>query len=259
MLAWNHASGVAWYHTPHSVNYAGFARIIVGAARPKFTEKAGMRMLSTQSRSYTSPAPHLDMMQPIATAVLLLAHIHVVYGQTLYAVVNPNFPDIVEGTTFVSAVGVGADGWTTYVQSGTISLDVQEGPSTTVTVVSAPARFVGGFEENASGYRASLVGGEFAETCAFGPDGRGTCVEKLVQASSTRLNTTYSGSIVPVYTIAALNAPSKSTTPPLQPTSSPGPPSSTPTSASSNSALAKGFSIACILVSCVVGTILHIL
>ncbi|KAF7342520.1 hypothetical protein MVEN_01842200 [Mycena venus] len=185
-------------------------------------------------------------MQPIAAAVLLLAHIHVVYGQTLYEVLDPNFTNIMEGTTFISAVGVGADGWTTYEQSGTLSLYVEEGPSTTITAVSVPGRLGG----------VSLGGGQIAETCAFGPDGRGTCVNRLVQASSTRLDTTFSGSMVPFFTIAALNAPSTSTTPPSQPTGSP---SSTPTSAPSSSAPAKVVPIACILVSCVVGTILHIL
>ncbi|KAJ6578686.1 hypothetical protein DFH09DRAFT_1148082 [Mycena vulgaris] len=204
------------------------------------------------------PCPHLDTMKRIATAMLLLAHIHVVYGQTLYAVAHPSFTNIAKGTTFVSAVGVGVDGWTTYTEGGTISFEVQEGPSTTVTI-SRPVELGGEFEENASGYRFSDLGGELAETCAFGPNGRGTCVERLVQASSTRLDITFSGSVVPFYTIAALNVPSTSTASPSQPTASPGPPSSTPTSASPNSALAKVFPIACILVSCVVGTILHIL
>ncbi|KAJ7312397.1 hypothetical protein DFH08DRAFT_896927 [Mycena albidolilacea] len=198
-------------------------------------------------------------MKRIAAAILLLAHIHVVYGQTLYAVpvVNPSFTDTVEGSTFASAIGVGPDGWTTYTQGGTISFEALEEPSTTSTIISAPARLEGEFEENASGYRFSLLGGELAETCAFGLDGRGTCVERLVQASSTRFDITFSGSVVPIYTIAASNAPSTSTTPPSQPTASPGAPSSTPTSASPNSALAKVVTIPCILVSCVVGTILH--
>ncbi|KAJ7803704.1 hypothetical protein B0H14DRAFT_2887072, partial [Mycena olivaceomarginata] len=144
-------------------------------------------------------------MKRIAAAMLHLAHIHVVYGQTLYtvSVANPSFTNVVEGSIFVSAVGVGADGWTTYTESGTISLEALEGPSTTTTLFSTPARLEGKFEESASGYRFSLFGGDFAETCAFGPNGRGTCVERKVVASSTIFDITFSGSVVPFYTISA--------------------------------------------------------
>ncbi|KAJ7921178.1 hypothetical protein B0H13DRAFT_1985830 [Mycena leptocephala] len=175
--------------------------------------------------------------------LLLLAIIYAVHGQTLYTLsgVNPSFTRIIEGTTSLSAVGVGSDGWTTYSQSGTVSLEVAEEASTTFTIVnpSAPAMLVGEFEENASGFRLSyfIPGGEHAETCAFGADGRGTCVERIVDATSTILDT-FSGSVVPFYTLAvpAKDGSSPLTTPPPSPTASGSPPSSSP-----NGAAAKVF------------------
>ncbi|KAJ6549873.1 hypothetical protein B0H19DRAFT_1264765 [Mycena capillaripes] len=175
-------------------------------------------------------------------AVLLLsAFIHAALGQTLYAVsaVNPSVTNIIEETTSFSAIG--------------------EGPSTTTTLISAPAIIGGKFEENASGFRFSVVGGKFAETCAFGADGRGTCVEREVLVTGT-LETTFSGNVVPFYTLAvsAKDALSSLTTPPSPPTASGSSPSSTSTLPSPNSAAAKVLPIG-IVVSCVVGTIFHAL
>ncbi|KAJ6611924.1 hypothetical protein B0H10DRAFT_338633 [Mycena sp. CBHHK59/15] len=198
--------------------------------------------------------------------LLLLAIIHAVHGQTLYTLsgVNPTFTLIVEGTTSLSAIGVGSDGWTTYTQSGTVSFEVAVEPSTTFTIInpSAPAMLVGEFEENASGFRFSALGlgGEHAETCAFGADGRGTCVERIVEAASTILDT-FSGSVVPFYTLAApaKDASSPLTTPPSSLTASGSSPSSTPTSSSPNGSAAKVFPITCIVISCVVGSLLYAL
>ncbi|KAJ6549854.1 hypothetical protein B0H19DRAFT_1264753 [Mycena capillaripes] len=201
------------------------------------------------------------MMKRTLGVLLLLALIHAVYGQTLYTLsgANPSFTLIVEGTTSLSAVGVGSDGWTTYTQSGTVSLQVEEGPSTTITDInpSAPAMLVGEFEENASGFRISTNGA--AETCAFGADGRGTCVNRWIQGSSTIVDTTFSGSVVPWYTFPApaKDASSSLTTPPSSPTGSS--PSSPPTSSSPNSAATRVLSITGIVVACVVGTLLHAL
>ncbi|KAJ7762887.1 hypothetical protein B0H16DRAFT_1528067 [Mycena metata] len=193
-------------------------------------------------------------------AAVLLSTIHAVYGQTLYtvSVANPNFTQILEETVSVFAVGVGADGWTTYTESGSASLLVLEGPSTTTTFANAsdPVMVVGEFEENASGFRFSDLG--VVETCGFGSDGRGTCVEKLPGASSTQTDI-FPGSVVPFYTIAATEAPPTVTPPPSQSTASVAPPSSIPTSASPNGVAAKVLSITCILVSCVVDTLLHVL
>ncbi|KAJ7509423.1 hypothetical protein B0H11DRAFT_1959605 [Mycena galericulata] len=186
--------------------------------------------------------------------LLLLAIIHAVHGQTLYTLsaANPTFTLIVEGTTSLSAIGVGSDGWTTYTQSGTVSLEVEVEPSTTTTLInpSAPAMLVGEFEENASGYRFSILDGEHAETCAFGADGRGTCVERIAVPTTTILDT-FSGSVVPFYT---LGAPGKdtSTTPPSSPTA-------TPISSSPNGAAAKVYPITCIVISYVVGSLLYAL
>ncbi|KAJ7736290.1 hypothetical protein B0H16DRAFT_1466734 [Mycena metata] len=91
----------------------------------------------------------------------------------------------------------------------------------------------GEFEANASGFRYSILGGELAETCAFGADGQGTCVERQVFASSTDFATTFSGRVIPFFTLAAAPTGSTLTTPPSSPTASSSSPSSTPTSSTS--------------------------
>ncbi|KAJ7300493.1 hypothetical protein DFH08DRAFT_908480 [Mycena albidolilacea] len=203
----------------------------------------------------------LSMTKHIAAVLLLPVLIPAVRAQTLFTVsaVNPSVTHIIKGTTVISAVGVGSDGWTTYTEAGTVSLDFFAGPSTTTTLIDASrvAEVGGEFEANASGFRFSILGGQLAETCAFGGDGRGTCVEREVVASSTRLAITLSGSVVPFYTLAAAGA--SVTAPPSSPTVS-GPSSpSTSTSAPPNSASASVSPIAAIVLCCIVGTLLQVL
>ncbi|KAF8212679.1 hypothetical protein K438DRAFT_1168905 [Mycena galopus ATCC 62051] len=180
-------------------------------------------------------------MTPTLAGLLLSALVHAAHGQTLYDVSRaiPSFTEIEEGYTSLFAVGVGSDGWTTYTQSGTISLDVVMEPSTTRTLVapSNPAELGGEFEANASGLRVSEFGGELAETCAFGADGRGTCVERQIEASSTLLDVTFSGSVVPFFTLVAVGAQSTLTTPPSSPTASSFSPASTSTSSTNGAAV----------------------
>ncbi|KAJ7483632.1 hypothetical protein FB451DRAFT_1393718 [Mycena latifolia] len=87
------------------------------------------------------------MVKHAVPAVLLLNLIYAVRAQTLFTVsaANPSFTTILEGTTFISAVGVGNDDWTTYTEWGTVSLWVIEGPATTETLItpSDPAQLVG--------------------------------------------------------------------------------------------------------------------
>ncbi|KAJ7901059.1 hypothetical protein B0H14DRAFT_2670530 [Mycena olivaceomarginata] len=201
------------------------------------------------------------MTKHVAAILLLPVLIPAVPAQTLFAVsaVNPTFTHIIKGTTVISAVGVGSDGWTTYTEAGTVSLDFFVGPSTTTTFIDASrvAEVGGEFEANASGVRFSVHGGELAETCVFGADGRGTCVEREVFASSTRLATTFSGTVVPFYTLAAAGV---SVTPPASSPTVSGPSSSsTSTSAPPNSANANVSPIAAIVLCCIVGTLLQVL
>ncbi|KAF8191912.1 hypothetical protein K438DRAFT_1970283 [Mycena galopus ATCC 62051] len=104
------------------------------------------------------------------------------------------------------------------------------GPSTTLTLFSVPTTYTETFVEDASGFAGSLVVfGPFtrsqivAETCSFGADGRGACIETLSApgASESGEILTESGSVVPVQTLTAVapNPPS-STSQTQTPTSS---------------------------------------
>ncbi|KAJ7640584.1 hypothetical protein B0H17DRAFT_1105506 [Mycena rosella] len=177
------------------------------------------------------------MIRPTVTALLLL--IAQVCAQTLYTVSleNPSFTDIISESITLSVAGVGADGWTTYAVGGSASLEVLEGPSATFTIMSTPVTLEGNFEANSAGWRQSF--GAIAETCAFGSDGRGTCVAKVVRASSTSIET-YSGSVVPFYTLGVIPG-SSTPTPTTPPTSIPSTiPSQTATSTAPNGAAAVG-------------------
>ncbi|KAJ7671808.1 hypothetical protein B0H17DRAFT_1084981 [Mycena rosella] len=150
------------------------------------------------------------------TATALLLFLTQVSAQTLYMVSEeiPSFTEIVSGATTLSVAGVGADGWTTYDWGGSVSLQVEEEPTTTFTAISTPVGLAGHFEANSAGWRE--IGGAINDTCAFGSDGRGTCVERIAQASSTRI-VTISGSVVPFYTLGVIPG---SSTPTPTPTSS---------------------------------------
>ncbi|KAF7344666.1 hypothetical protein MVEN_01626800 [Mycena venus] len=108
----------------------------------------------------------------------------------------------------VSVGGTNSEGGTTYVEIiAETSLVVVE-PSRTITFLSVPTTATVTFVEDASGFRGSAVimgenttqtGGE---TCGFGSDGRGTCLETLTGPSQTGVFTE-SGSVVPWYTLPA--------------------------------------------------------
>ncbi|KAF7343108.1 hypothetical protein MVEN_01741200 [Mycena venus] len=147
----------------------------------------------------------------VVAAVLLLLVLSVsaepvtLYG--LSAVPGPTSLILAESIT-VSAIGVGGDGWTTYVEEEAITSQVIVAPSTTITAISVPTTLPFTFEENASGERYSLpmteVGATLYESCGFGADGQGTCVEhQLIQSTEEILFVTTSGSVAPWYTLAA--------------------------------------------------------
>ncbi|KAJ7912300.1 hypothetical protein B0H13DRAFT_2327467 [Mycena leptocephala] len=104
-----------------------------------------------------------------------------------------------------SAGGTNANGGTTYVEVIAQSSLVDIEPSTTLTLISVPTTFTETLVADASGWRGSVLlfpGSEEAqETCGFGADGRGTCVYSFVGPAET--GATISGSVVPVYTLAA--------------------------------------------------------
>ncbi|KAJ7485694.1 hypothetical protein FB451DRAFT_1432370 [Mycena latifolia] len=125
-------------------------------------------------------------------------------AQTLYGVseISPS-PTVVESLSrTISAIGVGADGATTYVEEGTESFLAFVYPSTTQILLSTPSPFTGTFVQDASGERFSASSGQKfqAQTCGFGADGQGTCVEKVPIGPVTETQT-YSGPVVPVYTL----------------------------------------------------------
>ncbi|KAJ7097405.1 hypothetical protein C8R44DRAFT_369908 [Mycena epipterygia] len=140
----------------------------------------------------------------IIAALLLSTSIHVC-AQTFFDVtVTGSTTEVVFGTTSISADGV--DGGTTYVQVAVQSLVLEEEPTTTFTLVTALATFTNTFVADASGFRLSesFVGEpSLIETCVFSANRLGTCVEE--RPSGTRTGTeTFSGTVVPFYTLAAV-------------------------------------------------------
>ncbi|KAJ7753442.1 hypothetical protein B0H14DRAFT_3896563 [Mycena olivaceomarginata] len=120
-------------------------------------------------------------------------------------------------TISVAAIGTGSDGGTTYVEVATARPSFLRyhkllGPAGVHTFHCGRGNHspVNTFVEDASGWRESEVvfGGSDAVTCSFGTAGRGTCVES-VPFRTTTIIATYSGSVVPFYTLAA-STPTKS-------------------------------------------------
>ncbi|KAJ6501282.1 hypothetical protein DFH09DRAFT_1444726 [Mycena vulgaris] len=131
-------------------------------------------------------------------------------AQTLYDVVPTQPPTAVASASFViAAVGVGADGATTYVEKGTESYLAFEysdvGGTFTKTLLSTPTAFTRTFVEDASGYRGSvsMTNGIFVETCAFGADGHAACVQAIPLGSLGTETVTVSGSVAPFYTLTS--------------------------------------------------------
>ncbi|KAJ6556604.1 hypothetical protein DFH09DRAFT_1280307 [Mycena vulgaris] len=113
----------------------------------------------------------------------------------------------------VSVAGTNSHGGTTYVDVKVITSEVDIQPQTTITVLSAPTTATFTWVEDASGIQESFLrsasGETVVETCGFGTDGRGTCVETLASPQTTEA-VTFSGNIEPVFTlVAATPSPSK--------------------------------------------------
>ncbi|KAJ7169247.1 hypothetical protein C8R43DRAFT_1121134 [Mycena crocata] len=144
------------------------------------------------------------MLQLAASLLLIITP---AFAQTLYELAQA------EGSTrfveaaieTISAIGIGADGWTTYRGVNAVTFAAIMGPSVTSTIIdSTPVSFTETFQAAASGLRANgsgFRGDRFLKTCAFGKDGHGTCIEKLFYESTPYLQATFSGSFVPLYTL----------------------------------------------------------
>ncbi|KAJ7462468.1 hypothetical protein FB451DRAFT_1562462 [Mycena latifolia] len=122
----------------------------------------------------------------------------------------------------VSVAGTDSHGGTTYVEVEVITSAVaipplQPGlPRTTITGPSTPTTATFTWVEDASGVQESFLESASGitpeavmETCGFGTDGRGTCVQTLASPQTTAV-ITFSGNIVPVFRVAAAT-PSPST------------------------------------------------
>ncbi|KAJ7098335.1 hypothetical protein C8R44DRAFT_358683 [Mycena epipterygia] len=109
-----------------------------------------------------------------------------VRAQTLYHVgseIGQITTEALSQSVSVSAAGVGADGATTYVEDILESYIAIEYSDTTVTLLTTPIAYTVTFVADASGYHESFqfgMEGQAFETCGFGADGHGTCVEELL-------------------------------------------------------------------------------
>ncbi|KAJ6540422.1 hypothetical protein B0H19DRAFT_1077830 [Mycena capillaripes] len=104
----------------------------------------------------------------------------------------------------VSVAGTNSHGGTTYVDVEVITSEVVIQPQTTITI-SVPITATFTWVEDASGIQESFLKGAsetVVETCGFGADGRGTCVETLVSPQTTEV-VTFSGNIEPLFTLVA--------------------------------------------------------
>ncbi|KAF8190665.1 hypothetical protein K438DRAFT_1970963 [Mycena galopus ATCC 62051] len=121
---------------------------------------------------------------------------------------SPALSASLAGGVSISVGGTNSDGGTTYVQVVAETSEVLVGPSTTITLISVPTTKTVTFVENASGLRANLeISGPsttetIVQTCGFGSDGRGTCVETITYVTPTQV-LSYSGNVVPGYTLPA--------------------------------------------------------
>ncbi|KAJ7108750.1 hypothetical protein C8R44DRAFT_803509 [Mycena epipterygia] len=144
-----------------------------------------------------------------------------VRAQTLQ-LVSPPQPEsvtILESTTVsISALGVGSDGMTTYVEVGAETLAIEISGGVTQTLLSTPIEFTATFVEDASKFMIGTTDSGLFESCTFGADGQGSCVNQFVApGGGSTLTTTFSGPVQPWYT---LNAAASAITPPSSPTAS---------------------------------------
>ncbi|KAJ7911560.1 hypothetical protein B0H13DRAFT_2009160 [Mycena leptocephala] len=135
-----------------------------------------------------------------------------VHGQTVKYVSNYQFGSVTYlefGSDSISVIGVGTDGFTTYVDVGVKTLAVDISGTTTSTEFSSPfsLAYTRTFAEGASGYMISTPGSLDSLACAFGANGQATCVDENVNVvgpgSSTTAFITYSGLVEPLYTFNA--------------------------------------------------------
>ncbi|KAJ7484492.1 hypothetical protein FB451DRAFT_1363991 [Mycena latifolia] len=141
--------------------------------------------------------------------------LRLVGAQTLYAVSQPEIipsQTVVESASLTySAIGVGADGATTYLEKDVESFLALVYPSTTQILLSTPTTVTVTFVQDASGQRFTASEGTVVQfrTCGFGADEQGTCVDKFAFGTATKTQT-YSGPVEPFYTFpsaATLSAP----------------------------------------------------
>ncbi|KAK7044878.1 hypothetical protein R3P38DRAFT_2881396 [Favolaschia claudopus] len=116
---------------------------------------------------------------------------------------------LVSQTDSISALGVGADGMTTYLRVGAETLAVEISGTVTKTLLAAPIPYTETFLEDASKFVMGASDSGLSETCTFGADNQGACVVQFVSAGpsgTSTLTSTYSGPVVPWYTLNAAAA-----------------------------------------------------
>ncbi|KAJ7131192.1 hypothetical protein C8R44DRAFT_904230 [Mycena epipterygia] len=123
-------------------------------------------------------------------------------------------------TVSISALGVGSDGMTTYVEVGaeTLALKISGGGTQTLPYTGAPpfSTFLNTID--ASKFVIGTTDSGVFESCTFRADGQGTCMDQLVEpGGDSTLTTTFSGLVESWYT---LNAAASVVTTPSSPTAS---------------------------------------
>ncbi|KAJ6582953.1 hypothetical protein DFH09DRAFT_1145001 [Mycena vulgaris] len=142
----------------------------------------------------------------------------VVHGQTLQFVspLQVGSVTVLGGETIsISPLGVGADGMTTYVEVGAETFAAEVSGTSTRTLLSTPIPFKATFVEDASKFMIGTTDSGVFASCTFRADGNGACVEQFVAPGRTStFTTTYSGPVLPWYTLnAAASAVTPSPTP----------------------------------------------
>ncbi|KAJ7436734.1 hypothetical protein FB451DRAFT_1570930 [Mycena latifolia] len=179
---------------------------------------------------------------------------NLVKGQTLLAVAPYQTGPVTVSeaeTLSISALGVGADGMTTYVEVGAETLAVEISGTETRTLLSGAIPFTATFVEDASKWMIGTTDSGLWVSCTFGAEGQsGACVDQFVSTLSggsvSTLTSTYSGLVAPFYTLnaaaSAASTPSGGVSVPATPTpTSPGasqPVGSSPTAGAGSSTVA---------------------
>ncbi|KAJ7359691.1 hypothetical protein DFH08DRAFT_846743 [Mycena albidolilacea] len=152
--------------------------------------------------------------------ILLISLATIVRAQTLLAVsplqTTGSVTFVESATESVSALGVGADGLTTYLRVGaeTLALEISGTVTKTLLQASDAILYTETFLEDASRYIAGATDSGLSQSCTFGADGEGSCVNQFVSqgpGGASTLTSTYSGPVVPWYTLP--NAAAAASTP----------------------------------------------